>query len=59
MLPFCGTITTCGVSPEVLFKNRFSVKNLFCISFSATSCKALEAVDIIIWYMMYRMNHRS
>ena len=41
MLPFCGTITTSSISLEVLFTNHFSVKNLFSISFCATSRKAL------------------
>ena len=41
MLPFSGTITTSGISLEVLFTNHFSVKNPFCISFCATSRKAL------------------
>ena len=44
MLPFCGTITICSVSLEVLFTNRFSVKNPFCISFCATSGKAFDSL---------------
>ena len=48
MLTFWDTITTCGISPEVLFATLFSVKNRFCISFSATSRKALAIVPFML-----------